>query len=650
LAYTLKQAGGDDVRVAKIVETPLPAGPSDAECRALVERILASKEFRRAKRLCDFLKYVVDRKFHDAPHEVTEVLIGQRVFGRPATYNPSEDSIVRTEARNVRQRLERYFADDGRDEPLVLEIPKGGYFPVFRPRLNQPPDIAPDPSGSLLPSRRLLLTGGGGALAAGLAIWRFGIPHTARPDTSAPAVGARTPGLIDLESSDARLVKSFQWAKQRALGYAYTGDAVGDWYDSTAGNRNAFCMRDASHQSVGGAALGLAGHTRNMMRRFAAAISASRDWCGFWEINKDGFPAPIDYEDDKHFWYCLPANFDVMQACYRQFLWTGDTGYFDSVFSNFYDRSVADYVAAWDRDRDGIMESLPEVRPRGIASYYQDVPHAFIGADMLAAQYKGYLVYAAIQDHKGVRGSLSQKLAAEYLAKAQALKTRYNSDWWNPIQNHHHSLMLANREFHSEYVPHGNAFPLLFGLTEEGLKAHAALDCLEKNRPTQNGVFSYFPEILFQYGRNDSAYRLLLEHTDPNFSARGMPEVVFAVVGAVATGLAGISPDAPHRILETLPRLPKELEWVKLTRVPVLQNEVEVWHRGLTETTVTNQAGSVFNWRASFPVAPGRETVKILVDNVAVQAKVEQRMNHQTAASVIVAVKPGQRRTARCVV
>jgi hypothetical protein len=54
-----------------------------------------------------------------------------------------------------------------------------------------------------------------------------------------------------------------------------------------------------------------------MLRRFAASISASRDWCGFWEINKDGFPAPIDYRDDPHFWYCLPANFDVMAACYR---------------------------------------------------------------------------------------------------------------------------------------------------------------------------------------------------------------------------------------------------------------------------------------------------------------------------------------------
>ena len=90
-------------------------------------------------------------------------------------------------------------------------------------------------------------------------------------------------------------------------------------------------MRDTSHQSTGAAVLGLSGHTLNMLHRFAGSISQTRDWCGFWEINKDGFPAPADYQDDRHFWYCLPANFDVMQACYRQFLWTGDRTYLDAV-------------------------------------------------------------------------------------------------------------------------------------------------------------------------------------------------------------------------------------------------------------------------------------------------------------------------------
>src|SRR5690349_19360630 len=110
-----------------MAESGVQPRPSREEYRDLVDRILASSEFRKAPRLRDFLQYVVDRKLADSSHELTEVFIGQRVFRRPASYNPSEDSIVRTEARNLRQRLERYFSGDGRDEPILLEIPKGGY-------------------------------------------------------------------------------------------------------------------------------------------------------------------------------------------------------------------------------------------------------------------------------------------------------------------------------------------------------------------------------------------------------------------------------------------------------------------------------------------------------------------------------------------
>jgi len=56
------------------------------------------------------------------------------VFGRPADYSPSEDNVVRAHARQLRIRLSEYFADRGKDEPWVLEIPKGSYLPVFSQR------------------------------------------------------------------------------------------------------------------------------------------------------------------------------------------------------------------------------------------------------------------------------------------------------------------------------------------------------------------------------------------------------------------------------------------------------------------------------------------------------------------------------------
>jgi hypothetical protein len=308
---------------------------------------------------------------------------------------------------------------------------------------------------------------------------------------------------------------------------------------------------------------------------------------------------------------------------------------------------VTDYVAAWDQNRNGIMESSPQVRPRGIASYHQQQPNLLVGADLIAAQYTGYLTYAAIQQQKGTHGSLSDELASEYLAKAQALRFRFNTEWWNPIQNRHYSEMLADHRFYEGYVAESNLFALLFGLTEDGLKTEAALDSLEKNRPEFDQNLSYYPEILFRYGRNDSAYRYLLELTDPNFRGRGMPEAAFAVIGDTAAGLAGISPDARQHTVETLSRLPKVVEWVKLVRVPVLENEVTVRHRGVAETTFTNQAGPPIQWKASFSVVSKHTQAQLSLDGKAVPANTQLGVNRQSVISVLVPVGPGQTRTVK---
>ena len=70
---------------------------------------------------------------------VREQPIGTRVFGRAPDYNLNEDNIVRVEARELRKRLETYFAGEGRNEPLLIEVPKGAYVPVFKLR-EQPAD------------------------------------------------------------------------------------------------------------------------------------------------------------------------------------------------------------------------------------------------------------------------------------------------------------------------------------------------------------------------------------------------------------------------------------------------------------------------------------------------------------------------------
>ncbi len=158
------------------------------------------------------------------------------------------------------------------------------------------------------------------------------------------SVATANSGLV-FDSSDERLVAAFKWAKAQSTAFVFEGDPVGPWYEAAEPGREAFCMRDVAHQAMGAHALGLARHNQNMLSRFAENVSDSRDWCSFWEIDRFNRPAPVDYHNVAEFWYNLPANFDVLDACYRMYLWTGDIRYInDPVFLNFYDRTVIDYT------------------------------------------------------------------------------------------------------------------------------------------------------------------------------------------------------------------------------------------------------------------------------------------------------------------
>ncbi|HZC44004.1 MAG TPA: hypothetical protein VE195_07505 [Acidobacteriaceae bacterium] len=99
----------------------------------LVQRIARSQLLKTSSRLRDFLLYVGECAIRDAPEDATEQQIGIHVFGRAPGYNSSEDSIVRTHARLLRQKLTEYFAGAGATEQIIVDIPKGHYLPVFRP-------------------------------------------------------------------------------------------------------------------------------------------------------------------------------------------------------------------------------------------------------------------------------------------------------------------------------------------------------------------------------------------------------------------------------------------------------------------------------------------------------------------------------------
>jgi hypothetical protein len=112
----------------------------------LVLRVVSSPEFRKSTRLRDFLLYICERALTDRLDEIHEQQIGSIVFERRTDFNPGEDNIVRVEARELRRRLAVYFTSDGKDEPLVIRIPKGSYVPLFESRTSAAPEVtAPSP-------------------------------------------------------------------------------------------------------------------------------------------------------------------------------------------------------------------------------------------------------------------------------------------------------------------------------------------------------------------------------------------------------------------------------------------------------------------------------------------------------------------------
>jgi hypothetical protein len=114
--------------------------PTIEERRALIERVAASEQFSRSTRLRDFLLYVGKQSLKEGCPEIHEQEIGARVFGRPASYDRSADNIVRVNATELRKRIESYFESTGVNEPLLFEIPRGGYRLVFRRRLAEQPE------------------------------------------------------------------------------------------------------------------------------------------------------------------------------------------------------------------------------------------------------------------------------------------------------------------------------------------------------------------------------------------------------------------------------------------------------------------------------------------------------------------------------
>jgi TolB-like protein/Tfp pilus assembly protein PilF len=118
--------------------TPELGSDADKKAAEQLNRILASKAFRQADRLKRFLTFIVDETIAGRGERLKEFVVGVEVFGKDNNFDPRNDPIVRVQARRLRSQLARYYREEGQEDDLAIDLPKGGYAPVFRSVRNTP--------------------------------------------------------------------------------------------------------------------------------------------------------------------------------------------------------------------------------------------------------------------------------------------------------------------------------------------------------------------------------------------------------------------------------------------------------------------------------------------------------------------------------
>lgn len=186
----------------------------DKAVRQQLSRILASKTFSQVERLKRFISFIVGETAGGRGGDLKEYVIGVQVFGKEPSFDPRTDPIVRVQARRLRTRLARFYRDEGNNDEVIIDLPKGGYAPVFRVR-----DESPSTKRSLtatLASRNTVAVmpikddSPGGSLDYFCRGLRDEIVHALTSIKALRVLAARTDdvaeGHYDIDPSDAALV------------------------------------------------------------------------------------------------------------------------------------------------------------------------------------------------------------------------------------------------------------------------------------------------------------------------------------------------------------------------------------------------------------------------------------------------------------
>jgi len=100
-----------------------------------IDRILNSTTLRSSDGMRRLLKFLADKALNGEADQLKEYTIGLDAFGKSSTYDPQQDSHVRIQVGRLRQKLAEYYESEGKNDPIVVKLPKGGFKLFWQPRV-----------------------------------------------------------------------------------------------------------------------------------------------------------------------------------------------------------------------------------------------------------------------------------------------------------------------------------------------------------------------------------------------------------------------------------------------------------------------------------------------------------------------------------
>lgn len=451
------------------------------------------------------------------------------------------------------------------------------------------------------------------------------------------------PKRVKITSDNQSLQDGFNWAAYKTdqfvvtdrevpfekwEGHPATGTVTGaPGYWAGYFDRSGYYGRDFAHQASGAALVGLAEENFRMLEAFAKAQTEERKWYTVWAINFDNeTPLGVDYNSDTNFVREVPAQFELVQRAYEQFLWTGDERYVSPEMMTFYEKVMVDYVALHDSNGNGVAEGDPNGGGifAGSATYNERGSHPLEAGDSIGSQYQATLAYAGFLR---LTGDLTG--AAEWEQKAADLKQYFNEDWSliegaeptapGGAEGLYVNILDITNTKAADWGKENSWFMPLKMITEPGPRNDAYLEFIRQNlgegigsigaAPNNIEAYTYIPDTFFLYNEADEAWKwmdyiLSIKDLPHERAAQGTngdyPEISFTIVSQTVQGMMGIEPEASTDSVSTIPRLPSDVGWVEVDQLPMGDGDLKVRHDGNSKTELTNLTSEDLTWTVQF--------------------------------------------------